>query len=194
MLKLKLATDPRWVNIAEKNIEEILIDHAFCEQKAASTAISFIVTYPEYSDLVADMTDLAREEMQHFKLVHNKLLERGLKLGFDRKDPYVADIRKFFNKTKDRKLNLVNRLLLAAMIEARSCERFRLLSENIKDQELSKFYYDLMKSEATHYTMLLQYARKFGEGRMKVDEVWEQFLEFEADVMKNYSNKELIHG
>ena len=139
MLKLKLATDPRWVNIAEKNIEEILIDHAFCEQKAASTAISFIVTYPEYSDLVADMTDLAREEMQHFKLVHNKLLERGLKLGFDRKDPYVADIRKFFNKTKDRKLNLVNRLLLAAMIEARSCERFRLLSENIKDQELSKF-------------------------------------------------------
>mgnify|MGYP000654224690 CR=1 FL=1 len=194
MLKLKLATDPRWVNIAEKNIEEILIDHAFCEQKAASTAISFIVTYPEYSDLVADMTDLAREEMQHFKLVHNKLLERGLKLGFDRKDPYVADIRKFFNKTKDRKLNLVNRLLLAAMIEARSCERFRLLSENIKDQELSKFYYDLMKSEATHYTMFLQYARKFGEGRMKVDEVWEQFLEFEADVMKNYSNKELIHG
>ena len=101
MLKLKLATDPRWVNIAEKNIEEILIDHAFCEQKAASTAISFIVTYPEYSDLVADMTDLAREEMQHFKLVHNKLLERGLKLGFDRKDPYVADIRKFFNKTKN---------------------------------------------------------------------------------------------
>ena len=194
MLKLKLATGPRWVNIAEKNIEEILIDHAFCEQKAASTAISFIVTYPEYSDLVADMTDLAREEMQHFKLVHNKLLERGLKLGFDRKDPYVADIRKFFNKTKDRKLNLVNRLLLAAMIEARSCERFRLLSENIKDQELSKFYYDLMKSEATHYTMFLQYARKFGEGRMKVDEVWEQFLEFEADVMKNYSNKELIHG
>ena len=194
MLKLKLATDPRWMNIAEKNIEEILIDHAFCEQKAASTAISFIVTYPEYSDLVADMTDLAREEMQHFKLVHNKLLERGLKLGFDRKDPYVADIRKFFNKTKDRKLNLVNRLLLAAMIEARSCERFRLLSENIKDQELSKFYYDLMKSEATHYTMFLQYARKFGEGRMKVDEVWEQFLEFEADVMKNYSNKELIHG
>ena len=194
MLKLKLATDPRWVNIAEKNIEEILIDHAFCEQKAASTAISFIVTYPEYSDLVADMTDLAREEMQHFKLVHNKLLERGLKLGFDRKDPYVADIRKFFNKTKDRKLNLVNRLLLAAMIEARSCERFRLLSENIKDQELSKFYYDLMKSEATHYTMFLQYARKFGEGRMKIDEVWEQFLEFEADVMKNYSNKELIHG
>lgn len=194
MLKLKLATDPRWVNIAEKNIEEILIDHAFCEQKAASTAISFIVTYPEYSDLVADMTDLAREEMQHFKLVHNKLLERGLELGFDRKDPYVADIRKFFNKTKDRKLNLVNRLLLAAMIEARSCERFRLLSENIKDQELSKFYYDLMKSEATHYTMFLQYARKFGEGRMKVDEVWEQFLEFEADVMKNYSNKELIHG
>ena len=126
--------------------------------------------------------------------VFSILLERGLKLGFDRKDPYVADIRKFFNKTKDRKLNLVNRLLLAAMIEARSCERFRLLSENIKDQELSKFYYDLMKSEATHYTMFLQYARKFGEGRMKVDEVWEQFLEFEADVMKNYSNKELIHG
>ena len=194
MLKLKLATDPRWVNIAEKNIEEILTDHAFCEQKAASTAISFIVTYPELPELVEDMSALAREEMQHFRMVHKKILERGYKLGWDRKDPYVKDLQAFFTKINNRKINLVNRLLLAAMIEARSCERFRVLSENIKDEELSKFYFELMKSEATHYTMFLKHARYYGKEIMNVDETWEDFLAFEANIMKNYGTKELIHG
>jgi len=194
MLKLKLATDPRWVNIAEKNIEEILTDHAFCEQKAASTAISFIVTYPEFPDLVEDMTALAMEEMQHFRMVHKKILARGYNLGRDRKDPYVKDLQTFFTKTGDRRVNLVNRLLVAAMIEARSCERFRVLSENINDDELSKFYFDLMKSEATHYTMFLKHARNYGQTIMKVDEIWEKFLVFEASIMKNYGKQELIHG
>lgn len=194
MLKLKLPTDPRWVNIAEKNIDEILTDHAFCEQKAASTAISLIVNYPEYPELVEDMSALAREEMQHFRMVHKKILNRGYNLGRERKDPYVNDLRSFFPKTGDRKKNLVYRLLMAAMIEARSCERFRVLSENIEDQELSKFYFDLMKSEATHYTMFLQHARNFGEGLLDVNELWEQFLEFEAKVIANYGTKEHIHG
>lgn len=194
MLKLKMATDPRWVNIAEKNIEEILTDHAFCEQKAASTAISLIVTYPELTDLVEDMSALAREEMQHFRMVHKKIIERGYVLGRERKDPYVKDLQQFFTKTGDRKINLVYRLLTAAMIEARSCERFRVLSENIEDEELSKFYFDLMKSEATHYTMFLKHAKNFGKDVIDVNQVWDNFLAYEAEVMKKYGKKELIHG
>jgi tRNA-(ms[2]io[6]A)-hydroxylase len=194
MLRLKLPTDPRWVNIAEKNIEEILIDHAFCEQKAASSAISIIVQYPEYPELVDAMTELAREEMEHFQRVHEHLKKRGLKLGHERKDPYVHDLRKFFNKGVGRKHHLVNILLLAGMIEARSCERFRVLSENISDQELAAFYADLMRSEAMHYTMFLKFARKYGEGVCDVEQIWSDFLDFEADVMKNYGTKEFIHG
>lgn len=193
MLGLKLPTDPRWVNIAEKNIEEILIDHAFCEQKAASTAISLIVTYPEYSDLVTAMTALAKEEMSHFQLVHQKLLERGLTLGRERKDQYVHDIIDFFPKNKHREARLIQRLLTAALIEARSCERFRVLSENLEDKELAKFYRDLMVSEANHFTMFLTFARKYGD-REKVDSMWHNLLEYEAKVIANYGNKEHIHG
>lgn len=195
MLRLKLPTDPRWVNIAEKNITEILTDHAFCEQKAASAAISIIVQFPEYPDLVDAMTDLAREEMEHFQRVHDQLKKRGLKLGFERKDPYVGDLRVFFkDKSGGRKQHLINTLLLAAMIEARSCERFRVLSENMSDQELSDFYAELMRSEAMHYTMFLSFARKFGENEVDVDALWNTFLEYEAEVMLKYGKTEQIHG
>lgn len=193
MLGLKLPTDPRWANVAEKNIEEILTDHAFCEQKAASYAISLLVTYPELSDLVTAMSDLAQEEMQHFTMVHNRMKERGLVLGRERKDEYVHRIMAFFPKEGDRNKRLINRLLTAALIEARSCERFKVLSENIKDQELAAFYRDLMVSEANHYTMFLKFARQYG-GREEVDEKWNALLEFEAEVMKDFGNKELIHG
>lgn len=193
MLRLKLPTDPRWVNIAEKNIEEILTDHAFCEQKAASTAISLIVTYPEYSDLVMEMSALAREEMSHFEMVHKHILKRGFVIGRDRKDEYVARVTKFFAHTGDRKLRLVHRLLIAALIEARSCERFKVLSENIEDQELASFYAKLMVSEANHYTMFLKFARQYGE-REKVDKLWDELLNFEAEVMRDFGDKELIHG
>lgn len=196
MLRLKLPTDPRWVNIAEKNIQEILTDHAFCEQKAASAAISFIVQFPEYSELVDAMTELAREEMEHFQRVHDHLKKRGFKLGYERKDPYVHDLMAFF-KAKGgagRKEHLINGLLLAAMIEARSCERFKVLSEHIEDPELAAFYAELMRSEAMHYTMFLEFARKFGKGIMDVDALWSAFLEHEAEVMKKYGKKEHIHG
>lgn len=193
MLRLKLPTDPRWANIAEKNIEEILTDHAFCEQKAASTAISLLVTYPEHSDLVEAMAALAREEMSHFEMVHKRILQRGLKLGRERKDEYVARITQFFPKTSDRNLRLVHRLLIAALIEARSCERFKVLSENIADRELADFYRKLMVSEANHYTMFLKFARQYGE-RENVDQMWDELLSFEAEVMQDFGTKEHIHG
>ena len=193
MLGLKLPTDPRWVNIAEKNIDEILIDHAHCELKAAATANSLIMSFPEYPDLVTEMVSIVKEEMSHFKLVHDKLQARNIELGRDRKDLYVSDLLKFFPKGGSRTTQLVHRLLYAALIEARSCERFRLLSENIEDQELSKFYRDLMVSEANHYVLFLSFARTFGE-RSEVDKKWNDLLEFEAELMKNLGKSGSVHG
>jgi len=193
MLGLKLPTDPRWVDIASKNLEEILTDHAFCEQKAASAAISFIVTYPELSDLVVEMSALAIEEMQHFQQVHQIALRRGIVLGRDRKDMYVARIRSFFAKTSDRKERLVHRLLIAALIEARSCERFKLLSERIDDAELASFYAELFESEAAHYSLFLGFARKYGK-REEVDLLWNELLSFEAGIMSELGKEEKIHG
>jgi tRNA-(ms[2]io[6]A)-hydroxylase len=193
MLGLKLPTDPRWVNIVEKNIAEILTDHAWCEQKAASSAISLIVRFPEYPDMVEEFTALAREEMEHFAMVHKKLLERGMELGRERKDPYVKDLAAFIKKGGNRRIQLVESLLMAAMIEARSCERFRLLSEEIDDEDLRKFYRGLMASEARHYTLFLRYARKYGEG-IDVDRRWQEFLDYEGSLMEKYGKKETMHG
>ncbi len=193
MLGLKLPTDPRWVNIVEKNIEEILTDHAYCEQKAASMAISMIIGFPEKPELVNAMTALAREEMAHFKMVHDKITGRGWVLGRERKDHYVLELKKFFPKGGSRNTHLIHKLLYASLIEARSCERFRLLSENIQDQELAKFYKDLMVSEANHYTMFLKFARQYGN-REEVDQKWQALLEYEAGIMKNLGKTETIHG
>jgi tRNA-(ms[2]io[6]A)-hydroxylase len=196
MLGLKMATDPRWVNVVERNLEEILVDHAFCEQKAASNAISMIVQYPHYPDLVQAMTAICHEEMDHFNMVHEKLLERGLTLGFERKDPYVNDLGEFLrrNKTNSSPEGMfVNKMLFAAMIEARSCERFKILSEELQDEDLKKFYRSLMESEARHYTTFLGFARKYGNG-IDVDKCWQEFLEFEAQLMEKYGKSETIHG
>lgn len=193
MLGLKLPTDPRWVNIVEKNIEEILTDHAFCEQKATSTAISLIVSFPEYNELVQEMTALVKEEISHFKMVHDKIIERGWTLGRDRRDDYVIELVKFFPKGGSRTTQLVHRLLYAALIEARSCERFRLLSEELQDKELAGFYRKLMISEANHYTMFLGFARKYGE-KKEVDTKWQQLLVYESDIISKLGTKETIHG
>ena len=196
MLGLKMATDPRWVNIAEKNIQEILIDHAFCEQKAASNAISIIVQYPQYPDLVDAMVEICKEEMEHFKMVHEKLKERGYKLGFERKDPYVNDLSKYLKQNKNdgsREEHFVNQMLFAAMIEARSCERFKILSEQLKDPDLKTFYRFLMESEARHYVSFLDFAKKYG-GKINVNAKWNDFLVFEAELMKKYGSGETIHG
>ena len=193
MLGLKLSTDPRWINIAEKNIQEILTDHAFCEIKAASTAISLMVSFPEYTELVKEMPILAKEEMCHFELVHNIIIDRGWTLGRDRKDHYVIKLLSFFPKGGSRTTQLVHRLLYAALIEARSCERFKILSENLKDKELALFFRSLMESEAGHYTLFLNFARKYGD-RKVVDEKWQNLLIFEAEIMKSLGSKETIHG
>jgi len=194
MLGLKLSTDPRWVNIVESNIDEILTDHAYCEQKAATNAISIIVNHPEYPELVAKMVAIAREELEHFQLVHQLIIERGQVLGRERKDNYVNELMKFIKIPFRLRVEvLVDRLLLAAMIEARSCERFRVLSENIKDVKLAKFYRDLMISEADHYTTFITFARELGIG-VDVEKRWQEFLDYEATVISSYGNEEKIHG
>lgn len=193
MLGLKLPTDPHWVNIVESNIDEILTDHAWCEQKAASNALSLIVNNPECTDMVTALIELAQEELSHFEQVHNLIKSRGMHLGRERKDNYVNELYKFMKKDGSRKQSLVDRLLFSAMIEARSCERFRVLSENINDPELAKFYRDLMISEAGHYTVFIGFARQYGDS-VNVDKRWKEWLDHEAIVIKNYGKQETIHG
>ena len=193
MLGLKLPTDPRWVKLVAQNISEILTDHAWCEQKAASNAISTIVRYPDLTDMVEELTAIAQEEMEHFGMVHEKIKARGFTLGRERKDDYVGQLSKFIKRGGSREGQIVDRLLFAAMIEARSCERFKMLSERIEDAELAEFYRELMISEAGHYTTFLKLARKYGGG-IDVDARWQECLEFEADIIQNYGKKETMHG
>jgi tRNA-(ms[2]io[6]A)-hydroxylase len=193
MLGLKLATDPRWVNIVESNIEEILTDHAWCEQKAASNAISIVTYNSEIEELVTEMLEIAREELEHFQMVHNIIKQRGLALGRERKDHYVNVLFKFMKKDGSRRDALCDRLLFSAMIEARSCERFKVLSENIKDEELAKFYRDLMISEAGHYTTFLGFARKY-QDNIDIDKRWKEWIEYEGSIITNYGKNETVHG
>ena len=194
ILKLKLPTDPLWVkNVVESNIEEILIDHAFCEQKAATNAITIIVQNPNLSDLVNEMALLAQEEMEHFKRVHDIILARCYVLGKERRDHYVNELFQFLVKGGSREQQLVDRLLFSAMIEARSCERFKVMSEHINDAELAAFYHELMISEAGHYTMFLRMAKKYA-GSIDVDKRWQDFLTYEAGVIQRYGKSETIHG
>ena len=193
MLGLKLPTDPRWANIAEQNLEEILTDHAWCEQKAASNAIFLIVNNSELPDLVVTMSEIAIEEMQHFQMVHDIIKERGYTLGRERADDYVGKLMKFCKKDGTRNSAFIDRLLFAAMIEARSCERFRILSTNIKDEKLAKFYHELMVSEANHYTVFLGFARKYATD-VDVEKRWKEWLDFEGELIQSYGNKEQIHG
>ena len=193
MLHLKLETDPRWATIVASNIEEILTDHAWCEQKAATNAITIITLNSEYPDLVTDLLELAKEELEHFAMVHDIIKKRGFRLGRERKDSYVNELYKFMNKGGTRLQSMVDRLLFSAMIEARSCERFKLLSREINDAELSKFYHDLMISEAGHYTTFITFARKYGKD-IDVDKRWKELVEFEGELIKSYGKSESIHG
>lgn len=193
MLGLKLPTDPRWANIAEASIDEIMTDHAWCEQKAATNCISLIVANPELTEMVDTLIKVAQEELSHFEMVHEKIKARGKILGRERKDDYVNELYRFMKKGEGRTMALVDRLLFAAIIEARSCERFKVLSENIKDDDLKKFYRELMISEANHYTVFLGFARKYAQG-INVEERWKEWLDYEAKVIANYGKKERIHG
>jgi len=193
MLGLKLPTDPRWVNIVEGNIDEILMDHAWCEQKAATNAISIIIQNPEHTDMVEALIKLAQEELSHFEMVHEKIKARGKVLAREQKDDYVNELYKFMKKGDGRLMSFVDRLLFSALIEARSCERFRVLSENISDKELAAFYRELMVSEANHYTTFIGFARKYG-GDIDVDKRWNEWLDYEAKIISGYGKRETIHG
>lgn len=184
MLGLKLPTDPRWADLAGKSIEDILTDHAYCEQKATSTAISLIQNYPDFEQIVVALSPIVKEEWGHFELVVEQLKKRGLKLGLQRKDKYVSELLKFIQHGGSRRDSLAEKLLFSALIEARSCERFKLLSKNIEDKELQQFYKNLMVSEAGHYRLFLDMACEISD-REKVLARWEEWLEFEAEVIKN---------
>ncbi len=192
MFKLKLPTDPRWANIAEGNISEILTDHAWCEQKAATNSITLITLLPEHPAIVKELLAIAQEELEHFEQVNEIIQKRGYELGRQRKDDYVNDLYKFIIQGS-REDFIIDRMLFAAMIEARSCERFKVLTENIKDEELKTFYRDLMISEANHYTAFIGFARQLGDPE-KVNKRWEEWLEYEAKIIQSYGKKETVHG
>lgn len=181
MLGLKLPTDPRWVNIAEKSIEEILIDHAFCEQKAATTGISLIVRFPDLPKLVQEVTPLVAEEWGHFRRVLKEMAKRGVSLGKARKDDYVLGLQSNMIKGNS-KLQLLEQLLVCALIEARSCERFRLLSLYCADESLRGFYHEFMVSEAGHYRMFIDLAKEYYP-EDQVRNRWKEWLEIEAKVL-----------
>ncbi|MBK0402965.1 tRNA-(ms[2]io[6]A)-hydroxylase [Adhaeribacter sp. BT258] len=182
ILRLKLPSDPRWVNIAEKNIAEILIDHAYCEQKAASNGISLIVKYPDKTKLVEEMTALVAEEWGHFERVLEELKKRGYELGPNRNDEYVVELVKHVRKGDTRERQLMDKLLVSALIEARSCERFKLLWKNIPDEGLQKFYYELMVSEAGHYTSFVKLAKEYMPHDV-VEARFQELLKAEADII-----------
>src|SRR5210317_733278 len=184
MLGLKFETATSWVEVASAGLEQVLTDHAFAEQKAASNAVSIIINYSEETELVRAMSDIAIEEMEHFKMVHEFMVARGMVLGREQKNDYAKHLHSFFPKTKDRTDALIQRLLIAAMIEARSCERFKVFSENIEDKELADFYRDLMVSEANHYTVFLGFASQY-QYRQIVDKKWEGLLAYVAEFMRN---------
>lgn len=193
MLHLKLETDPRWVDIVKTNIQEVLTDHAWCEQKAATNAITIITLNSEHEELVTELLLLAQEELEHFQMVHDIIKKRGYTLGRERKDSYVNELYKFMNKGGSKTQSLVDRLLFSAMIEARSCERFKVLSENIDDEELANFYRELMISEAGHYTTFITFARKYGKD-INVEQRWQELVAFESEVIKRYGKSETVHG
>jgi tRNA-(ms[2]io[6]A)-hydroxylase len=184
MLHLKLPTDPRWVNIAEMNIEDILVDHAYCEQKAASSCISLIINFHEFQELVDMLTPVVAEEWGHFERVLEKIRKRGYVFGKPRKDEYVVKLLEFVKKGGSRVDQLVEQLLMNALIEARSCERFKILSKHLGDQELKNFYNELMISEAGHYVNFIELARKL-KNEKSVNERWQEWLSYEAEVIKS---------
>lgn len=183
MLHLKLPTDPRWVDIASKNIEDILVDHAYCEQKAASSCISLIVNFHDFEEIVSSLTPVVAEEWGHFERVLEMLKRRGFQLGKPRKDEYVVKLLQFVQKGGSRKTQLREQLLMNALIEARSCERFKHLANELNDEELRKFYYELMVSEAGHYVNFIELAKSICPEE-EVRKRWEEWLLYEAEVMR----------
>jgi len=184
ILGLKLPTDPRWVNLAELELEEILTDHAYCEQKAATTCISLIQKNPEKTLLVNELSPIVSEEWGHFRAVLSELNKRNLKLGKQRKDVYVNRLLEFQKKGGSPDERFLDQMLTMALIEARSCERFKRLSEGLDDAYMRKFYRKFMESEAGHYTLFINLAEHYLDKKM-VRQRWKEWLEFEKGVMNS---------
>jgi len=183
ILGLKLPTDPRWVNLAELSLEEILTDHAYCEQKAATTCITFIQRYSQMEKLVRELAPIVTEEWGHFRLVLAELHKRNLKLGKQRKDLYVNKLFEFQQKGGDWETRFLDQMLSMALIEARSCERFKRLSEGLDDAYLRQFYRRFMESEAGHYTLFIELAETYIDKDI-VRKRWAEWLAYDADVMR----------
>ena len=184
ILGLQLPTDPRWVDLAGKSIEEILTDHAYCEQKAATSCISLIQRYSEREKLVKDLSPIVTEEWGHFRLVLQELEKRNLKLGKQRKDEYVNKLLEFQEQGGSVEGRMLDQLLTMALVEARSCERFKRLSEGLNDEYLRNFYRRFMESEAGHYTLFIELAETYVD-KEKVRKRWAEWLKYEADVITN---------
>lgn len=185
-LGLHLPTDPRWVDLAALSLQDILTDHAYCEQKASSSCISLIQQYPDKKELVEQVAPVVTEEWGHFRMVLAELKKRNLQLGFQRKDEYVNALLAFQQKGRTRDERLIEQLLTCALIEARSCERFRLLSIHLQDEGLQDFYHQFMISEAGHYRMFLDLAERYSS-KEYVLKRWQEYLDYEAEVMKKLS-------
>lgn len=193
MLGLKFETETSWAKIAEDELQQILTDHAFAEQKASANAISITINYSEETEMVKEMLNIAIEELEHFQQVHALMIKRGFVLGRAQKNDYAKHLQSFFPKTHDRTDALIQRLLIAALIEARSCERFKVFSENLIDPELSKFYKELMISEANHYTTFIGFARQYQDKEI-VDKKWNALLAYEGEFMKKRGLEAKVHG
>lgn len=183
ILGLQLPTDPRWVNLAEKSLQEVLTDHAYCEQKAAISCISLIQRYSKKEKLVNELAPIVTEEWGHFRLVLAELQKRGLALGNQRKDEYVNALVQFCQTGGAEEGRLLDQLLMMAMIEARSCERFKRLSEGLHEAYLRKFYRRFMESEAGHYTLFIELAETSID-KEKVRRRWKEWLEREKEIMQ----------
>ncbi len=184
ILGLHLPTDPRWVNLAAHSLEDILTDHAYCEQKAATSCISLIQRYSQYEELVLALSPIVTEEWGHFRLVLAELKKRDLKLGKQRKDEYVNALLDFQQKGGDPTSRMLDQLLTMALIEARSCERFKRLSEGLEDPYLKQFYRRFMESEAGHYTLFIELAEKYIDP-VRVRNRWKEWLAYEKEVIDN---------
>ena len=184
ILGLQLPTDPRWVNLAEMQLEEILTDHAYCEQKAATTCISLIQRYPDKTEMVEELAPIVTEEWGHFRMVLTELKKRNLELGKQRKDEYVNKLLEFQKKDGSVEDRFLDRLLTMALIEARSCERFKRLSENLDDEYMRNFYRKFMESEAGHYTLFITLAESYLP-KEKVRKRWKEWLDFEREMIKS---------
>lgn len=183
VLGLNLPTDPRWVKMAEMNIEEILTDHAWAEQKAASSCISMIIQFSDYEKVVEILAPVVTEEWGHFRMVLNKMSQRGFKLGPHRSDEYVVQLRNIEKKGGSREKQLVEKCLINALIEARSAERFKILWKNIPDEDLQDFYHQLMISEAGHYANFIELAKTCMDPEY-VNERWAEYLHDEAEIIQ----------